>query len=77
VATGFAFEYVTLRFALSVFRASEALVGQRHWEALAWGGGLALLAVVAGVLLAGSSRAALASARRQRRRASVDAGVNV
>jgi hypothetical protein len=55
----------------------ETLAGQRHWEVLAWGGGFALLAVVAGVLLAGSPRAALASARRWGRRASVDAGVNV
>jgi hypothetical protein len=77
VATGFAFEYVTLRFALSVFRAPEALGGQRHWEVLAWGGGFALLAAAAGVLLAGSPRAALAPARRRGRRASVDAGVNV
>jgi hypothetical protein len=54
VATGFAFEYATLPFLISMVRARDTLVGHWHWEMLAWGGCFALLAVVAGVLLASS-----------------------
>ena len=53
VATGFAFQYATLPFLISMFRARDTLAGHWHWEALAWGGGFVLLAVVAGALLAG------------------------
>ena len=49
VATGFTFEYATKQWLISMFRARDALVGHWHWEALAWGGGFALLAVLAGV----------------------------
>jgi len=40
-----------------------ATASHGNWELLAWGGGFALLAVVSGMLLAGSPRAALAKAR--------------
>jgi hypothetical protein len=36
-----------------MFRARETLAGHWRWEALAWGYGFVLLAVVAGVLLTG------------------------
>jgi hypothetical protein len=58
VATGFAFEYATLPFLISMARARDTLAGHWHWEALAWGGGFVLLAVVAGLLLAGWPRVA-------------------
>jgi hypothetical protein len=53
VATGFAFEYATLPFLISMFRARDKLPGHWHWEALAWGVGFVLLAAVAWVLVAG------------------------
>jgi hypothetical protein len=53
VTTGFAFEYATLPFLFSMFRARDKLPGHWHWEALAWGGGFVLLAAVAWVLVAG------------------------
>ena len=58
VATGFAFEYATLPFLISMARARGTLAGHWHWEALAWGGGFVLLAVVAELLLAGWPRVA-------------------
>lgn len=53
VAIGFAFEYATLPFLISVFHARATIAGHWHWKALAWGSGFELLAGVAGALLAG------------------------
>ena len=58
VATGFAFECATLPFLISMARARRTLAGHWHWEALAWGGGFVLLAVVAELLLTGWPRVA-------------------
>lgn len=53
VTAGFAFEYATWPFLISMFRARDKLPGHSHWEALTWGGGFVLLAAVAWVLVAG------------------------
>jgi hypothetical protein len=74
VAVGFTFEYATLPLTLPMLRTpvpETLVVGDRHWEVLAWGGGFALLAVVAGLLLVGPPRPVpRCHSQRNRRQAS-------